>query len=141
MKRFTSLFGSAVVLAVMLSLAGCGSGNGYSSGGGSSSTSGNGYSSGSGSSSSSASGSAAVVVKEVSEKYAFTPASISVSKGTKVTWQNKTDAEHSVTFTSGATFDKEFEKGESVSFTFTKTGTFQYHCKYHPYMTGTVTVH
>lgn len=81
-----------------------------------------------------------VVIKEVDERYRFTPKTITVKKGTKVVWTNGTDVEHNVTVKKGVKIDKDIEDGKKASFTFTKKGTFQYHCEYHPYMTGTVVV-
>lgn len=70
---------------------------------------------------------------------AYHPASISVKKGTKVVWTNKDDMPHTVTGT-GAFHSPTLGPGKSYSFTFTKTGTFSYHCKIHPFMHGTVVV-
>lgn len=42
---------------------------------------------------------------------------------------------------SGPAFDsKNMAQGRSFSYTFSKAGTFTYHCDIHSYMTGTVTV-
>ena len=108
------------------------SSGGYSSGG---------YQPGSGSGSSSGSSSTAntVAIKEISGKYAYSPATISVKSGTKLAWSNKSDAEHSVTFDKGG-FSKDIETGKGASYTFSTPGTFAYHCKYHPYMHGVVKV-
>ena len=81
-----------------------------------------------------------VFVKETNNKYHFTPAKATVKVGTTVTWTNKTDIHHNVTFNNGPKVNKDFNPGKSVNFHFTKTGTYQYHCEYHPYMHGTVTV-
>ena len=78
---------------------------------------------------------------------AFTPQHIQVALGTTVTWTNKDNVPHNVTFSpvvpnannnwdSGLLYP-----GESYSYTFTSRGTFQYHCSEHPFeMTGTVSV-
>jgi plastocyanin len=34
--------------------------------------------------------------------------------------------------------DEEFEKGKTVTFTFTKPDTHKFHCEYHPHMHGTI---
>ena len=81
-----------------------------------------------------------VQAKESHDKYLFSPARITVKKGTKVVWTNTSDAEHNVTITKGMKVNKDFEEHKSVNVTFMKAGTYQYHCEYHPYMTGTVTV-
>jgi plastocyanin len=72
--------------------------------------------------------------------FAFTPASITVKVGDKVTWTNNDSTAHTVTaddtsFTSG-----DLAQGASFSFTFTKAGTFPYHCSIHPSMKAAVVV-
>ena len=76
------------------------------------------------------------------QNFAFTPASISVKKGTTVTWTNKDSAGHTVTESdsqSGPTSGT-LSNGQSYHFTFNTVGTFHYKCSIHPSMTGTVTV-
>jgi plastocyanin len=71
----------------------------------------------------------------------YSPADISVKKGTKVTWTNNDDVAHTVTADSGNAFDSgNMDKGKTFSFTFNTTGTFAYHCIYHSNMHGKVTV-
>jgi amicyanin len=75
------------------------------------------------------------------ENYAYSPASITVKKGTTVTWTNNDSVEHTVTVDSGSGPQSElFGKGKTYSYTFDTVGTFSYHCQPHPYMKGTVTV-
>jgi len=77
------------------------------------------------------------------ENMAFTPANITVTKGTKVTWTNKDNVIHTVTSKPGApeAFDSgNLTEGGTFSFTFNKVGTYNYFCQPHPQMTGTVTV-
>ena len=73
--------------------------------------------------------------------FAFTPANITVKKGTTVTWTNKDSAVHTV---SGDTSDGpnsgNLSNGGTYSFTFNTAGTFGYHCNPHQTMHGTVTV-
>jgi len=79
----------------------------------------------------------AVTIKD----YAFSPAEIKVKVGTKVTWTNQDSVRHTVTADESEGPKSElFGKGETYSFTFTKAGTFAYHCEAHPQMHGTVTV-
>ena len=74
--------------------------------------------------------------------FAFSPATITVKVGTKVTWTNKDSVGHNVVETDGADGPKSgtFAKGESYSFTYTKAGTFAYECSIHPSMQGKVIV-
>ena len=72
--------------------------------------------------------------------FAFNPASVTVSVGTKVTWTNNDSVAHSATADDGSFQSNAIQPGSSFSFTFTKAGTFTYHCEFHPNMTATITV-
>lgn len=71
---------------------------------------------------------------------AFTPADITVTVGTTVTWTNKDNAAHDVTSNASAFGSGSLSKGGSYSFTFNTAGTYPYICSIHPSMVGTVTV-
>src|SRR5262249_893113 len=74
--------------------------------------------------------------------FRYEPANLTVKPGEKVTWVNKTAAEHSVTPDPGFHKNlkgKEIEPGKSYSATI-KTGPIKYHCKYHPSMKGAIAV-
>src|SRR5438067_1917075 len=78
---------------------------------------------------------------EKDNKYLFQKKALTVKVGTKVTWQNTSDAPHTVTHTSGNwQINKQLPENAKRSFTFTKTGTFKYYCAIHPYMKGKITV-
>jgi plastocyanin len=71
----------------------------------------------------------------------YSPTSITVKKGTAVTWTNNDDVTHTVTADSGNAFDSgNMDKGKTFSHTFDTVGTFAYHCMYHSNMHGKVTV-
>lgn len=75
----------------------------------------------------------------------FSPSNLEVEAGTTVTWQNSSDLVHTVTSGSDREHDELFNSGDvapgdSYSFTFTDTGTFDYFCIPHPGMAGTITV-
>lgn len=72
--------------------------------------------------------------------FAFAPNSITVKKGTKVTWMNQDSTAHTITGTNGGPDSAAFGSGASYSFTFNTVGTFPYHCSIHSSMTGTVIV-
>lgn len=76
------------------------------------------------------------------QNFAFSPGSITVKKGTQVTWTNQDSVAHTVTENDGKNGPSAppLNQGQSYSFTFNQTGTFHYHCSIHPDMTGTVTV-
>ena len=70
--------------------------------------------------------------------FAFNPAAITIPKGTTVTWTQKDSAQHTVT---GNTFSSDIlSQGQTFSYTFNETGTFEYQCHIHPNMRGKVIV-
>jgi plastocyanin len=75
----------------------------------------------------------------ISTTFQFTPATLTVTVGTTVTWKNSSTAAHTVT---GTSFHSPvIAPGRTFSYTFTKAGTYSYHCIFHPYMKGTIVVH
>ncbi len=72
----------------------------------------------------------------------FNPASITVTKGTTVTWKNDDAIVHTSTGDNSLWNTGDIGGGTSKSFTFTTIGTFTYFCKYHVSMgmRGTVIV-
>lgn len=72
--------------------------------------------------------------------FAFSPKTITVKKGTTVTWTNDDSVSHTATSDDGSFDTGMLAKGESGSVTFDKTGTFNYHCTPHPNMKGTIVV-
>ena len=73
--------------------------------------------------------------------FAFSPSNITVKVGGTVTWTNMDSSAHTVTgITSNGPDSGTLQKGQTYSFKFTEAGTYKYSCKFHPSMTGTVTV-
>ena len=72
--------------------------------------------------------------------FAFSPKSVTVKKGQKVTWTNGDPAPHNVTSSDGTLKSPDFNQGKSYTYTATKTGTFNYICTIHPQMKATLTV-
>ena len=70
----------------------------------------------------------------------FSPAVITVSAGTEVTWLNNDDDAHDIVADGGAFRSSPMDTGDHYSFTFTKPGTYGYHCGLHPHMVGKVVV-
>ena len=70
---------------------------------------------------------------------AFTPNTSAVSAGGTVTWTNGDPVTHTVTFNNGPDCGN-LASAASITVTFPAAGTYAYHCKIHPSMTGTVTV-
>lgn len=70
--------------------------------------------------------------------YKFSPKVIQIQKGDTVTWKNADPAGHDV---ASAKFASPiFFKGETFSYTFNETGSFDYECKLHSGMDGKVIV-
>jgi len=72
------------------------------------------------------------------DPWSFSPASISIRRGTKVVFSNQTQADHTVTANNGAFNFDPVVPGQSVSFTFNTPGAYAYYCQFHPNMTGTI---
>ncbi len=72
--------------------------------------------------------------------FAFAPATLTVKVGDTVTWANKDMVGHSATADDGSFDTGVLSQGETGSFTFTKPGTYTYHCTPHPNMKGTIVV-
>lgn len=77
-----------------------------------------------------------VIIKDM----AFTPATITVTPGTRITWTNTDAVEHTVSSDLGLFDSGPIDAGETYSQIFAMTGTFPYHCLIHTLMTGTVIV-
>ncbi|HVZ58847.1 MAG TPA: cupredoxin family copper-binding protein [Patescibacteria group bacterium] len=74
------------------------------------------------------------------KNFAFGPGTLTVKVGTTVTWDNQDSVAHSAVADDGTFDTKLLSPGEKGSFTFTKAGTYTYHCGVHPSMTGTIVV-
>lgn len=78
--------------------------------------------------------------------FAFNPTTLTVPKGTSVTWTNTGTSGHTVS-ADDKSFDSDSSNtnatlatGATFSHTFDTAGTFSYHCKVHSSMTATITV-
>jgi plastocyanin len=72
--------------------------------------------------------------------FAFSPSSLTINVGDRVTWTNSDAVAHTATATGGAFDTGDIGQGQSASVRFTKAGTYAYYCTPHPSMTGTVRV-
>ena len=86
-------------------------------------------------------------VSVIIQGFAFSPASVTVPRGTTVTWTNRDPASHTIVndgtsmFGAGQKFSSTpIGSGQSFSFTFTEAGTYPYHCGIHTTMHGTIIV-
>jgi plastocyanin len=74
------------------------------------------------------------------DNFTFTPQTLTVPAGTKVTWINHDDVPHTVTDTEMRFRSAALDTDEVFSFTFTATGEYPYYCGIHPHMTGKIIV-
>jgi plastocyanin len=71
----------------------------------------------------------------------YSPSTLTVSKGTTVTWQNNDGVTHTSTSDDGLWDTGNIAPGSSKGVTFSIAGTFKYHCTIHgPNMSGTIVV-
>lgn len=73
------------------------------------------------------------------EKLAFVPVQISTRVGDTIQWVNMDFVAHTATARNGA-FDLAIPPNATASITLNTAGTFDFYCKYHPNMTGQITV-
>jgi plastocyanin len=74
------------------------------------------------------------------DNFSFLPQDITVAPGTMVTWVNQDDIPHTVTSTADLFKSKALDTDDKFSFTFDKSGTYEYYCSIHSKMTGKVIV-
>ena len=75
------------------------------------------------------------------KNFSFSPAKLTVTAGTKVTFTNGDSTEHTATADAGGGFDTgTLAQGRSKVVVFSKSGTYTYHCAFHAFMTGSITV-
>jgi plastocyanin len=61
----------------------------------------------------------------------FSPASITISAGSTVTWRHQGSGSHTITADDGAFNSGTITAGETFSFTFTTPGEYGYYCEFH----------
>ncbi len=72
--------------------------------------------------------------------FKYTPSTITVTAGESVTWSNSGPSGHSATADDGSFDTGILRKGASGSHTFSRAGTYTFHCTPHPFMKGKVVV-
>lgn len=88
----------------------------------------------------------APVVEVKIQDFKYSPANITVKKGTTVIWTNEDNDGHNVVSNTGTIPGGPpaeaplLGQHQQFSFTYDVVGTFDYHCTPHPFMAGTVTV-
>jgi plastocyanin len=74
------------------------------------------------------------------EQFAFSPASLTVRRGTQVAWLNKDETPHNIVAGDHSFTSPALDTGEEFRFTFDKPGRYGYFCRLHPHMTGEIIV-
>ncbi len=73
--------------------------------------------------------------------FAFTPATVTVTAGSTISWtNNQSGVPHTVTADDGSFDSGRLSTGQTFSMTFSAAGTIAYHCSIHPTMHGTIVV-
>jgi plastocyanin len=120
----------ALIVAVLGLVVGCGGGADSSAGGGSGSAA-------APAAPGEPTSSNTIVIKD----FSYTPASLTVAPGTKITVVNQDQAPHTVTANDKSFDSSTIEGGGRGEFTApSKPGTYPYICTIHQYMTGTLIV-
>lgn len=74
------------------------------------------------------------------QNFAFTPATITIKSGDQITWTNQDSMGHSATADDGSFDTGILGQNSTKTITFSKPGTFLYHCSVHPNMKATIIV-
>jgi len=74
------------------------------------------------------------------DNFSFAPRSLTVKRGTTVTWTNHDDIPHNVVSTDKKFSSPVLDTDQTFSFRFQEPGSYPYFCKIHPTMTGTIVV-
>ena len=72
--------------------------------------------------------------------YAFAPQSLTVKVGTRLTWTNSDSTAHTATADQGSLDTGTITRAQSKTIDFGHPGTYAYHCAFHAFMRGTITV-
>lgn len=130
MNKARSSIRVGVLLPAMAALAGCGSSSSTSAA----------PTSHSSSHTSTAAAVASGRVRVSISGYAFHAATITVARGTRVTFTNHDQTAHTATSIHSAFDTGTVGPGRSATVTLRKPGTFTYYCQFHAFMHGTIVV-
>ena len=82
-----------------------------------------------------------LIVSDESEKEdKYQPSPFTIKAGDTIVWVNKDFGTHTITEDNGLFGSDYLRPDEAFRYTFNSSGTFDYHCKVHPTMTGRVIV-
>lgn len=71
---------------------------------------------------------------------AYSPATVRIKRGDKVTWINQDQQDHTVDEENGKFSSGNIKSGKKFSMVFEKAGKYRYGCKFHPRMAGVIVV-
>jgi plastocyanin len=74
------------------------------------------------------------------DNFSFSPATLTISAGTSVTWTNHDDIPHTIVEHDRKFKSKGLDTDDSFSYTFSEAGTYEYFCGLHPKMVGKIVV-
>jgi plastocyanin len=74
------------------------------------------------------------------DNFAFTPAALTVTAGSTVTWKNEDDSPHRIGDQNGTFKSAALDTDDTFSHTFAAPGEYPYICTIHPYMVGKIIV-
>jgi plastocyanin len=122
-------------VATALLFSACGNGPPAGQGGGS------GGSGGGGNVGTTTTGATAATLFKQTDQLKFSPNSASAKVGDVVEWDNTGSIAHNVTFDDFPSISSTtMNGGDKFEVKFTKAGTYQFHCTFHPGMDGTITI-
>lgn len=78
--------------------------------------------------------------KSAMQAMQFSNQSIEITVGTTIEWKNEDPVPHTVTADDGSFDSGSIDGGQVWRYTFTKAGTYPFHCTPHPFMKGTIVV-
>ena len=74
------------------------------------------------------------------DNFTFSPATLTVQAGSKVTWVNEDDIPHAVAASDRTYKSQVLDTDQAFSHTFNEPGSFEYFCSLHPHMKGLIVV-
>jgi plastocyanin len=87
-----------------------------------------------------ASSSPATSARVAIRNFMYAPMTLTVKAGAKVTFTNYDQTAHTATSISPGFDTGTIKPGQSATVTLSKPGTYKYHCLFHAFMLGTITV-
>lgn len=74
------------------------------------------------------------------DNFTFTPSPLTVKAGTTIIFRNRDDIPHSIVGAKAEFHSKALDTDDTFSFTFAKSGAYEYFCGLHPQMKGMIVV-